>query len=168
VGDILPATRRNQEIIYGGIAANSAPMSPADRAIIRAGGSERAEQGITLEDLLHAWRIGLDVLRRRAHEHAARCGYSPVALLGLLELAISWVDTGMEAAASGHREADLKMMRQQDDQRLNSCAASSPGGCRRRSCAERTKPTRSIPPGRTAQSARARQHGRTRLASSVF
>jgi hypothetical protein len=117
--DILQTTSRNQEIIYSGLAANEAPMQPEDRQVIRAGGAARAVQGISLEDLMHAWRIGLDVLRRRAHEHAAERGYSATALLGFLELAILWMNAGMEATVSGHHDAELQAMRQHAEQRVN-------------------------------------------------
>lgn len=74
-------------------------------------GAMRARQGISVSDLLQAYRLGCEVLRARAYEIAPRNGYRDMILLRLLELLDAWMDKGMIASAAGHRQAEMAIMR---------------------------------------------------------
>ncbi len=71
----------------------------------------RARQGISVSDLLQAYRLGCEVLRARAYEIAPKNEYRETLLLRLLELLDAWMDQGMIASAAGHRRMELAIMR---------------------------------------------------------
>ena len=85
----------------------------------RASGEARARQGITSDEMLHAWRIGLDVLREEAHAIADELGIGKDVLLEFVEATLRWGDVGMRASASAHREAEFEMARHEQHHRTN-------------------------------------------------
>ena len=82
-----------------------------EQADHRASGVTRAHQGITTDDMLHAWRIGLEVVRERAHAAAEELEIGADALLEFVERSVRWGDAGMRASASAHHEAQLELTR---------------------------------------------------------
>lgn len=74
-------------------------------------GEERAEQGVSVADVLQSYRIAHDVIRKRARDLAPPGRDHDAVLLEFLELLSAWLDRGMVAAAAGHRQAELKIMR---------------------------------------------------------
>ena len=74
---------------------------------LRAGGEMRARQGIPIDEMLHAWRIGLEDLRDGAHAVAREHELGTDVLLEFVEATLRWSDAGMRAAASGHHETEV-------------------------------------------------------------
>lgn len=74
----------------------------------RASGETRARQGITLDEMLHGWRIGLEVVREEAYARAEELDVDEDALLEFVEALLSWGDVGMRVSAVTHREAEVR------------------------------------------------------------
>jgi signal transduction histidine kinase len=74
----------------------------------RASGDARARQGITLDEMLHGWRIGLEVVREEAYVMADELEIGEDALLEFVEVLLRWGDVGMRVSAVAHREAGVR------------------------------------------------------------
>lgn len=85
----------------------------------RASGETRAQQGISGDEMLRAWRIGLEVTREEAHVLADRLGIGKDVLLEFVEATLRWGDVGMVATASAHREAEFELARHEQHHRTN-------------------------------------------------
>jgi hypothetical protein len=85
----------------------------------RASGDSRARQGITSDEMLHAWRIGLEVTREEGHAVAEELGIGTDVLLEFVEATLRYGDVGMLASASAHREAEFEMARHEQHHRTN-------------------------------------------------
>jgi PucR C-terminal helix-turn-helix domain len=85
----------------------------------RASGETRARQGIAGDEMLHAWRLGLEVTRHEAHVKADEQGIDKETLLGFIEATLQWGDVGMLASASAHREAEFELARHEQHHRTN-------------------------------------------------
>jgi signal transduction histidine kinase len=73
----------------------------------RASGETQARRGVTSDDLLRGWRIGLEVVREEAHAMADERGIGDCVLLEFFEAALRWGDVGMRALVSAHREVEI-------------------------------------------------------------
>jgi signal transduction histidine kinase len=82
-----------------------------EREDYRVAGLTRARQGIPTDDMLHAWRIGLEVVREEAYALADQLEVPTDAMLEFVETTLRWGDAGMGASASAHREAELEIAR---------------------------------------------------------
>ena len=91
----------------------------ADRNFYRESGEQRARMGITSDEMLHAWRIGLKVTRAEAYALAGELDITEDVLLGFVEALLHWGDVGMVESASGHRETELEMARHEQHHRAN-------------------------------------------------
>ncbi len=111
--DIRPIVRGSHERLLDRLRDRRSPAAGEDGAPYLAVGELRASQGVTVDDMLAAWRFGLEELRRRAHERVPDLegGGAPL-LLELIELAMAWADFGMLRTAAGHRQAELEIHRQ--------------------------------------------------------
>jgi hypothetical protein len=85
----------------------------------RASGETRARQGIAGDEMLHAWRLGLEVTREAAHVKADALGLDKATLLEFIEATLRWGDIGMLASASAHREAEFELARHEQHHRTN-------------------------------------------------
>jgi signal transduction histidine kinase len=74
----------------------------------RHSGETRLSQGIAADEMLQAWRIGLEVVREEAHSLAERLGVRDAALLEFVEATLKWGDIGMRASASAHRKGEIR------------------------------------------------------------
>jgi signal transduction histidine kinase len=74
----------------------------------RVSAETRARQGITSDEMLNAWRIGLEVVREEAHARARELGIGTEALLEFVVASLRWGDVGMRASASAHHEAEIR------------------------------------------------------------
>ena len=91
----------------------------ADRVFYRESGEHRARMGITSDEMLHAWRIGLRVTRAEAYALARELDVGEDVLLGFVEALLHWGDVGMVESASGHRETELELARREQHHRAN-------------------------------------------------
>lgn len=74
----------------------------------RVSGETRVSQGIAADEMLQAWRIGLEVVREEAHPVASQLGIADDALLDFVEATLQWGDVGMRKSASAYRETEIR------------------------------------------------------------
>jgi hypothetical protein len=115
---LLPVVLANTRNILEAIRDPATDPARAE-ADHRASGEARAKQGITSDEMLHAWRIGLDVVREEAHAIADELAIGKDVLLEFVEATLRWGDIGMRASASAHREAELEIARHEQHHRTN-------------------------------------------------
>ena len=82
--------------------------SASEDAHFRISGATRARQGITSDEMLNAWRIGVEVVREQAHATAEELMLSNDALLQFVVRTLQWGDVGMRASAIAHHEAEIR------------------------------------------------------------
>ena len=107
VGELTPIVRANTRNILEAIRDPDADRSRAQDDH-QASGDTRARQGITSDEMLHAWRIGLDSIREQAHAVADEHRIGKDVLLEFVEATLRWGDIGMRASASAHHEAEIR------------------------------------------------------------
>jgi hypothetical protein len=78
----------------------------------RAMGETHARQGITSAEMLHAWRIDLEVVREEAYVVAEELGIGPDGLLEFVEATLRWGDAGARTSAAAHHEAEIRELGQ--------------------------------------------------------
>jgi hypothetical protein len=93
--------------------------SPEEVAAARALGEHRAQQGLPLDALLQAHRIGVREALASVRADASVRGIAADAVLELATRAWAWADAVMLAAASGHRERELDLVGQEQQQRAH-------------------------------------------------
>jgi GAF domain-containing protein len=74
----------------------------------RSAGTGPAGPGITPDEMLHAWRIGLEGVREAAYAVAEEREIGQDALLEFVEATLRWGDGAMRASASAQHEAELR------------------------------------------------------------
>lgn len=114
-GEITPAGVTVIEHVLTSIRDKRAPDPDEDLALYREHGHLRAQQGIPIEDMLRAWRIGMDEVRVRAEQHGA----SDSVRLEFIERMMAWLHVAMYASASAHREIELELARHDEHHRAN-------------------------------------------------
>jgi hypothetical protein len=90
-----------------------------DLAMYRESGEQRAHMGITSDEMLHAWRIGLKVTREHAYALAGELGIGEDVLLPFVEELLQWGDVGMLESAAAHRATELELARHEEHHRAN-------------------------------------------------
>jgi signal transduction histidine kinase len=105
--ELTPIVRANTRNILEAIRDPDADRSHL-QGDHRASGTTRARQGITSDEMLHAWRIGLESIREEAHAVADAHGIGKDVLLEFIEATLRWGDIGMRASASAHHEAEIR------------------------------------------------------------
>lgn len=116
--ELLPVVRENTRNILMAVS-DPEVAPPADHAHYRETGEVRARQGITGEDMLHAWRIGVDTVREEAHAIALELELGDSVRLEFVEATLRLADTGMLATTKSHREAEFEMARHEQHHRAN-------------------------------------------------
>jgi hypothetical protein len=80
-------------------------------------GEARARQGIPLQDVLLAWRIGVQVVLERATEIGPDLSISPEEMLRFVRALIAASDRAMTIIASAHRTAELELAEREHERR---------------------------------------------------
>jgi hypothetical protein len=93
------------------------PPTPMELEGSAAVGRERAEQGLSVEDVLHAHRVTVGVLWGRFGELARERGADVASVLAFSETLWRWADTLMEVVAAGHRDVELQLAREEQQRR---------------------------------------------------
>ncbi|XVQ13531.1 hypothetical protein ACQP1W_13645 [Spirillospora sp. CA-255316] len=88
-----------------GFSGGTSLAAAVDAAAV---GADRAERGIPVEDLLHAYRIGVRTVWERFATAARRNDADPGEVLALAERVWEWADGVMVRAAREHRRVDLE------------------------------------------------------------
>ena len=73
----------------------------------RAWAETRARQGVTSDELLQGWRVGLEVVCEAAHARSEELGIGDCVLLEFVEATLLWGDVGLRALVSAHREVEI-------------------------------------------------------------
>jgi GAF domain-containing protein len=71
-------------------------------------GETRLAQGIAADEMLHGWRILLEVVREEAHQVTSQLGIGDDVLLEFVEATLQWGDRGMRKSAASYREAEIR------------------------------------------------------------
>src|SRR4051794_1771016 len=80
-------------------------------------GRERAEQGLTVDAVLHAYRISVTGVWSRFGELARAQGADVATVLAFSETLWRWADAVMEVVAAAHREVELEQAREEQQRR---------------------------------------------------
>ncbi|GAB1811535.1 PucR family transcriptional regulator [Mycobacterium sp. MUNTM1] len=84
-----------------------ASLSVRDCVNLAAVGEERARQGIPVDDLLRAWRIGIGVVVGYAREVGQCLGVDDARVLEFVQSALTWSDMAMVETTRAHRRGEL-------------------------------------------------------------
>ncbi len=71
-------------------------------------GEARAMQGVPVDEMLRAWRIGVEVTVGHAREVGRRLGVADGEVLEFVQSVLAWSDVAMVMSAGAHREAELE------------------------------------------------------------
>jgi hypothetical protein len=91
------------DMIVGARRGGERPDAAASARMLRMIGERRARQGVPVDDLLRAWRIGIEEATTYGRELAERTDAEPAELFDLFQDAFSLADEAMVSTASGHR-----------------------------------------------------------------
>jgi PucR C-terminal helix-turn-helix domain len=80
-------------------------------------GRERAEQGLTVDAVLHAYRISVTAVWSRFGELARERGAGVAGVLAFSETLWLWADAVMDVVSAAHREVELQRVREEQQQR---------------------------------------------------
>lgn len=116
--DLLPGLRSNVERALLALERGWEPI-PEEIVAARALGEHRAQQGLPIDALLQAHRIGVREALAVARTEAVTIGVSAEAVLELATRAWAWADAVMLAAAGGHREREVDLAGQEQQQRVH-------------------------------------------------
>jgi hypothetical protein len=70
-------------------------------------GETRAQQGVPVEEMLRAWRIGVEVVIGYAREVAQQLAIDAAQVLEFVQSTLAWSDVAMVTTAGAHRKAEL-------------------------------------------------------------
>src|SRR3954454_20576678 len=91
--------------------------TPEELARAAAVGRERAEQGVTVDAVLHAYRISITAVWSRFGELARGQGADVGTVLAFSETLWLWADAVMDVVAAAHREVELEHAREEQQRR---------------------------------------------------
>ena len=97
----------------GDIRAPSDEELEGSRTIAR----ERAEQGLSVESVLHAHRVSVNVIWTRFGELAREREAHVSTVLAFSETLWRWADAVMDVVAASHREVELQLAREEQQRR---------------------------------------------------
>ena len=80
-------------------------------------GRERAEQGLTVDAVLHAYRISITAVWSRFGELARAQGADVATVLAFSETLWRWADAVMDIVGAAHREVELEQAREEQQRR---------------------------------------------------
>jgi hypothetical protein len=115
LGDLRRSVRANLASFVGDLASQRSPGTSSSRDTAR----RRADQGVPLGSVLHAYRLGFHVFWDAPAGRALRKG--PEWLDGLVRGSATvwaWVDTSSEAVNAEYRDALIESARHDEQQRL--------------------------------------------------
>jgi GAF domain-containing protein len=104
---LVAVTLTNTRNLLEAVCDPTADSSPADWHFQQSG-ETRLRQAITADEMLQAWRIGLEVVREEAHPVAKRLHVTDAALLEFVEATLRWGDIGMRRSAAAHRAGEIR------------------------------------------------------------
>ena len=103
--DLASGVRSDLERALNALLAEREPTE-AELAACEAVGAQRAEQGVALDAMLHAFRVALREGLAQGTRALRDRGADAALLLALSERSWAWADIAMERAAAGHHRAE--------------------------------------------------------------
>ena len=91
--------------------------TPEELALAAAVGRERAEQGLTVDAVLHAYRISITAVWSRFGELARAQGADVATVLAFSETLWRWADAVMDVVGAAHSEVELEQAREEQQRR---------------------------------------------------
>jgi hypothetical protein len=92
-------------------------VSSGELAELAEVGRSQALAGVPIEELLRAWRIGIEVSVSAARGLGSRLGNTDAEMLEFVMSLLAWSDVAMVETARGHRLAELELARQDQEHR---------------------------------------------------
>lgn len=89
--------------------AGRAAVSDRELGELAAIGQARAQQGVPVDDMLRAWRIGVDVVISYAREAAQQLAIDDAQVLEFVQSTLAWSDVAMVTTARAHRKTELAL-----------------------------------------------------------
>lgn len=89
----------------GTVLTDRRPLSEDELHLYWSVTKSQADFGVTMQDALAAWHIGLDVLCQAAHNEVALDHHPREVLIDFLDLSVAWWRQGSEAAIAYYRQA---------------------------------------------------------------
>lgn len=80
-------------------------------------GESRAHQGVPIESMLRAWRLGIQIVIEVVSEIADAEQIDAVVALAFTREVLNFTDAAMLATATAHRRAELELVRRDQDRR---------------------------------------------------
>ncbi|HEX8854078.1 MAG TPA: helix-turn-helix domain-containing protein [Thermoleophilaceae bacterium] len=128
IRDEIPDFRRLpvealQRAVRGNVARALAALRdlrpPTPEELERAAeiGRERAEQGLTVDAVLHAYRISVTAVWSRFGELARERGADVASVLAFSETLWLWADAVMDIVGAAHRQVELQLAREEQQHR---------------------------------------------------
>ncbi|HSD78386.1 MAG TPA: helix-turn-helix domain-containing protein [Solirubrobacteraceae bacterium] len=115
-GTLRRAVRGNVARALTALRELRAP-TPRELEAAAAVGRERAEQGLTIDAVLHAYRISVTAVWSRFGELARERGADVASVLAFSETLWVWADAVMDVVSAAHREVELQIVREQQQRR---------------------------------------------------
>ncbi|MTJ66040.1 hypothetical protein GL305_08405 [Nocardia seriolae] len=125
-GDVLPATRDLFDRLLAALS-NSREPGPADLSTFTAYGELRAQQHISLESVMRAWRMAQRHLLDEFSLAAPTVGADDHLLLGLTLDTLDLFDTAIVMLSAGHRGVELRRTGRDGQQRADFTRAALTG-----------------------------------------
>jgi hypothetical protein len=98
-------------------ARNGHPVSDDELKVLADIGEHRAVQGVPIEDMLRAWRIGIQVVIDHSSRVAAAEAIDADVTLAFVRAVLTWADVTMVTTATAHRRAELELARSDEERR---------------------------------------------------
>lgn len=80
-------------------------------------GETRAQQGVPVDEMLHAWHVGLEVVVAYSRGVSARLGIEDAAVLEFVQSTLAWSDVAMAATVAAYRRAEIAFGFAEEEQR---------------------------------------------------
>jgi hypothetical protein len=109
--------RTEVELILTSAPAGREAVSDRELARLAEVGEARARAGVAIDEMLLAWRQGVQIILDEGREVAEDLGIGAEELLGFIEALLAWSDRAMAVVAAGHRGEELELVRQEQDDR---------------------------------------------------
>jgi hypothetical protein len=105
------------ERILRSARAGCSTLTDHEHAELAEIGAARARQGVPVDDMLRAWRIGVEVAIGSAREAGERLGIDDAQVLKFAQSVLAWSDLAMAATANAHRRAGLALLIAEEERR---------------------------------------------------
>lgn len=100
-------------------AGGKRALTDRERTKLDAVGEQRARQGVPVDDVLHAWRIGIETVVGYARALGQRRGIADAQVLEFVQSVLAWSDLAILATTRAHRRADRVVALGSDECRAN-------------------------------------------------